>query len=866
MSRRVQRPPNPAAYLARLAFLTPIMSQATAAPAASPAPSMGATRTALAASLWRAPLVPLALAFTAGILADRYLHLWLENSLWMGLAFLSAWAIMRHGRSPGLALVYLWASVACSGAAYHHWYRDGVAEDDIGHFAGAEPRVVRLRGEITSEPVVVRQPPQTPLQGYPRGDFTTLTLRVTELAQKKQWQPVSGNARLTYSGTKHSGSIGSRVEVAGQMILPAGPANPGEFDYAAYLRDQRIGVLVMVRKTAEGFVVLEPGSPWSVGNLLARVRAWANQVLKETLPADQAGLASALLLGDSSALDQEEWDKYLKTGVIHALAISGQHLAVLAVFAWLVLRLVGVRRRNGAIAVALFLLGYALLTGGRPPVMRSAWMVLAVCGGLCLLRPVSPANCFALAWLLVAFSSPTDIFTAGCLLSFLAVAVLFWGTSAWQRTERDPLEELIDQSRPLWLRGLRWLFGLVALAYLVNLAIWLAVTPLVAARFNLVSLVAVVIGPPVVLLTSLALLTGFLLLLLAPLWPLTAIFAFLTRWVLAGCTWLVDVGINLPAAYHYVPDVPTWWLWLFYAGLLTWLTVPPVRRLGPWALGIGLAWYAVWLAGDWLPTRSRTDFHCTFLAVGHGGCTVLETPDGRTLVYDTGAMAGPDVTRRHIAPFLWSRGVRRIDEVILSHADLDHFNGLLALLDRFAVSQITLTPTFEKRPTKAVELTLQTLKRRGVPQRVVKTGDFLYAGEVSIAVLHPPTAGPPGEENVRSLVLLVRHGEHRLLLTGDLEGLGLTQVLPTLTPVDVLMAPHHGSPSSEPGKLADRTKPKVVVSCQGKSFGSDDTGKTYEKSGAVFLATWPHGAVTFRSGPGGLWVETFVTRKAFKVR
>src|SRR2546429_6964842 len=170
---------------------------------------------------------------------------------------------------------------------------------------------------------------------------------------------------------------------------------------------------------------------------------------------------------------------------------------------------------------------------------------------------------------------------------------------------------------------------------------------------------------------------------------------------------------------------------------------PARRRWTPVAaaswLGIVLLLGAARLPSD--------ELRCTFLAVGHGGCTVLETPDGRTLLYDAGALAGPDVTRRQIAPFLWHRGVRRVDEVLLSHADLDHFNGLPGLLERFAVGQVTWTPTFADKSTPGVKVVLAELERRGVRTRVVRAGDRLTAGDGAIDVLHPPAAGPGGVED-----------------------------------------------------------------------------------------------------------------------
>jgi competence protein ComEC len=279
----------------------------------------------------------------------------------------------------------------------------------------------------------------------------------------------------------------------------------------------------------------------------------------------------------------------------------------------------------------------------------------------------------------------------------------------------------------------------------------------------------------------------------------------------------------------------------------------------------GLAWLSVGLLSGSSRPGSQ-ELRCTFLAVGHGGCTVIETEDGRTLIYDAGALGGPDVTRRQIAPFLWERGIRRIDEVLLSHADLDHFNGLPALLDRFPVGQVTCTPTFANKTTAGVQQTLATLQRRGIPVRIVQAGDRLSAGMLEMDVLHPPAVGPDGNENARSLVLLLRHAGHALLLTGDLEGPGLERVLALpKTDVDVLMAPHHGSRAANKPEVADWARPRVVVSCQGPPRSPAQKSEPYTAAGAHFLGTWPHGAVTIRSDRSGLVVETFQTGQRFTI-
>lgn len=833
---------------------------------ATPAIGQEPAGTALV-NLWRAPLVPVALAATAGIVLDRYGSVPLPFSLIVVLACLAAWVSTRWGRSPELAIAYLLGAVAALGAAYHHWYGEGYAPDDIRQLAQEEPRPARLRGVLIEEPVILYQGAADPLRSMPRAEPTLAILQATAYQTEDAWLPVSGRVRLIVEGRLADVHASDELELVGRLALPhQGADNPGEPDPSALLRDQRIGAVFWVRKSTDAVTRLRDSWPRSLTGWLGVVRGWGQRQLAEALPPEQSGLAMALLLGEGAPVSAAEWDKYKRTGVVHLLVVSGQQLVVLAAFLGWTLWLMGLRRRQAALAITLFLLAYALLTGGRPPQMRSAVTICTATLGLILGRTALPANSFALAWLVVAALNPTDMFTAGCQLSFLTVAMLYWGAGRWFTPREDDLDRLVNESRPLVVRLLRWVGRQIVTAYLVTLILWLVVAPLVASHYHMVSPIGVLLGPPMTFLMSIALIAGFLLLLSAAVLPfLVPLFAWVTSWSLAGCDSLVTLCDGWPGAYFYVGDLPSWWLWLFYPGLLATLTLQTLRPRWRWALAAGVGWFCVGLLGG--STRpSSTEFRCTFLAVGHGGCTVLETSDGRTLIYDAGAMTGPELTARHVAPYLWSRGVRRIDEVFLSHADLDHFNGLPALLERFAVGQVSCTPTFTSRDSAAVKLTMATLERSQVPLRIVQAGDRLRAGEVELEVLHPPATGPAGRENFRSLVLLIRHAGHRILLTGDLEGPGLDQVLAhPLQPLDVLMAPHHGSKTANTVNLADWARARVVVSCEGLPRGPQRAQEPYSQRGSIFLGTWPHGAITVRSSEAGLWVETFRTGQRFQV-
>lgn len=836
--------------MSNVATLPPVITHG----AASPAPAKHPPRAI------PTPLLPVAIAVTAGIVLDRTVQpsLLLTAMGFAGaaLAWLSGW----RRRSPS-SIVWLWLMAACLGGAWHrvsHW----PAPNDISRFADEHGQLVRVRGVIWTDP---ETPPANaqPLYSNPSPAHTSLLLRVDHLAHGPDWQPVQGYLRVSVGGRLRGSVVGDEVELLGTLEAIPPPSNPGEADWQTYFADQAVRARLHL-KTPDAATLRRRGSFWMVDAWLARLRGWGAEALRSHLDERRGGVAVALVLGDQSALAPQQFEGYLRTGVFHVLAVSGQHLVILCAGLELVLRLLAVSRRSSAILLIVFVWLYALLTGAHPPVMRAAVIMTVWCGGWLVRRPVEPVNTWALAWLVIALGNPSDLFQTGCQLSFLAVLVLMTVVRpiyGWRSASNDdPVAKLLRDARPRWRNALVGVGNWFLWGLLTSLIVWLASGPLLAARFHLVSPVAIPLSPIMIPLTAVALLAGFLCLVLTPL-GLGGLAAWFINISLAACEGSVWLGERIPAGFWYVGDIQEWWLGIFYLFLLAALLSPPLKRRWLSALVAGLAWLAVGLALH-LPQAAAGELRCTFLAVGHGGCAVLETPDGRVLLYDTGSIGGPEVTARQIAPYLWSRGITRIDEVFLSHADLDHFNGLPALLDRFRVAQVSRTPTFAIKPTPGVKLVADLLTDRGIPTRELTKDQRLRSGKVAITILHPPADFRDGNENARSMVLLIEYAGRTLLLTGDLEQPGLGRAISRPAPrIDVMLAPHHGSPASNIDLFARWARPALVISSEGHERGRRPD--PYAAYGGIVWRTVNEGAVTVIMSAKGVRAETFRTRKAW---
>jgi competence protein ComEC len=793
------------------------------------------------------PLVIVLAAVCLGIVVDR---MWpLPLSAWWAVATgaMLSWYVARRLARPAIAAVLLCMAISATAASWHHcrWYL--FAEDEFSNFSTSQAQPVCIEAIAMGSPKNWLPPPYDPMRAIPANESSQLNIKVVRIRDGENWKRASGVARVSVQS--HLGGInyGDRLRIFAKFSDIAGSLNPGEFDYAIHGRADRCGSRLRT-SFKECVSVMSTGKSWSPWRIVNRVRDHGKRVLRRHVGDDHAGLAAAVLLGAKERLEPDQTDAFIRTGTIHLLAISGLHVGILAGAMLFVVRRLPIPRGWGLAAVAGSTVFYMVLTDARPPVIRATILVLMACGALWLGRRAISFNSLAAAALVVLLLNPADLFRVGAQLSFLAVAGLMWFAPGWiySSKDRDPLARLVEETRG-WLTRLLWATGRSARHLtLVTATIWLLVLPLVMARFNLLTPIALVLNTLLWIPMAFGLMSGFATLVFGTLCPpLGEVFGVICRSNLGLLQSSVSFAQDIPGSHYWVPGPPDWWLLGFYGTLALMATVPRIRPPRRWCLALLAAWIAVGFtaaAGRGHPER----LDCTFLSMGHGCATVLETPSGKTLLYDAGRLAAPYAACRSISSHLWSRGTTHIDAVVLSHADTDHYNALPELLERFSVGVVYVSSTMFDEKSPALLALHEATLRHGVPLRVIQAGDLLDCGdECRVEVLHPGEQGVFGGDNANSIVLMVECFGQGILLPGDLDSPGLDDILAE-EPRDchVLLAPHHGSRRSNPPGMAAWATPEIVIVSGSRRWDPALVEQAYRTSGSRVLHTAETGAIT----------------------
>jgi competence protein ComEC len=627
--------------------------------------------------------------------------------------------------------------------------------------------------------------------------------------------------------------IGRRYELEVRVITPVERLNPGSRKTTPYAS------LVAVRREGERL--------GSIPVYFNRMRDRLNRFMRGSFEPDSAAVLMAVTTGQRSYLSNGLRDAFASTGLAHLLSISGTHFAFFFVLLFglfrLVIKYLPMRLLEGitvyltpsqaSAALSLpFMLLYLGISGASIPSVRAFVMISLFLFGLLVQRGGHWLNFLLLAALALVLWEPEVLLNVSFQLSF--VAVLFIGLG---------LKEGRSRPRAIKAEGgrdtrLKRLLRPLLKTFVITLYASVGVGPLVAYYFHYASTVSpasnLIITPLVgFLLVPLSLTGSFLYLLTGGyfLEPLVARVAGLT-------VHLVKAFASVPWCSVRVPLFPVVLVVFFYAGfVLFWV----FRKKYILALSfLPMLIYAL------VALCSHRPLSVTFLDAGRADASVIELPDGKVMVIDTGWSG------REVARYLELRGYATIDALVLSHAHPDHSGGTGYLMEQFYVRELWDNGRL---------VYPGGFLKEGITHRSLSRGDVLGGKDYRIQVLHPYNGfytayGDRDDEmNNDSLVLRLTGGGGAFLFAGDIKEEAeedLSHLAGRLRS-DVLKVPHHGLRGSVHEGFLRAVSPEVAVLT---SWQMDEETERCLNGARIFL-TGSDGAVKIEAGPQGLAVKTY---------
>jgi competence protein ComEC len=619
---------------------------------------------------------------------------------------------------------------------------------------GEEPRPVSVRGFVASEPKIAAT------------GSASFLLQADSIEIDGVTRPC--HAKF-FARWRQAVEFGDEVKLFGTAERVGEPRNPGEFDLRSYLARQDVQRELIVRYPENGAILRHAG-----GNLILRAaqksRGWMQAVLSRDLEnsPDVTASITGMVLGLRHQTPEDIEEPFQQTGTLHLFAVAGLHVGIVARLLWIVATVVRLPRRWATALIIPALLFYAAVTGLHTSSVRAAAMSAVLLAGFFVERKVLALNSLAAAATLILCWNTNELFSVGFQLSFSVVAaIVLLAEPIYQLLRRcfppDPFlpRSLFGARRRVIGRSVTWL----ARASSVSFAAWIGSLPLMLWYYYLVTPISLLANLVVVPIAFFVLAVGLMSMVAAPFstW-LSVVFNnanwFLTKTILGA----VHLFAQIPGGYSYV-EHPHW-------------------------------------PGD-------ACMEITALDLKSGGALHIRTPNSDWL-FDTGSLRDYG---RVVRQYLRSRGVNRLDGLVLTHGDAAHIGGVSATLLEFHPRKLVDTATPDRSPTH--RKLIAELTRNGDPRKLCAAGDeFDLSRDVRARILFPPRGLGGGKADDQALVIeLAVAGKPKVLLISD-SGVATEEFLLKTYPglhSDIVVKGQHHSGISGSDPFLDSVQPQAIV-------------------------------------------------------
>lgn len=565
------------------------------------------------------------------------------------------------------------------------------------------------------------------------------------------------------------------------------------------------------------------------------------RIIDKYVDSKSSPIMKGVLLGDTASIEEEDFELYKKSGIVHIFAVSGYNILLIYYILSMMLSFLKKHPYLKTFIIIGVLGFYTVMTGASSSIIRAFVMADVLLIGKVINRKSDHLTSLAFAALIILTVNPFELLNIGFQLSFISVLCIILLLPKLSKIKL-PINEKIKN------------------LFMVPLSVQIGIMPILILNFNNLSTLSIIINALIIPLFSIFTILGIFLCFVNLISVSLASFTgVVVNFLGNAIKSIINVLGAIPYSNLNLISLNFLEILLYYAAIILAFKLINIRekhkKLIVYALSV-LFLYSV------IVEIYPSPLKIYFIDVGQGDSILICTPDKKNILIDGGGRPKTlspniDIGNDVLKPYLLKRRIDKIDVMISTHSDDDHLAGLIPIMQNFDVNMFIKSSFCSQDNYKSIYED-NTLRPEDIID--ISKGDIIEVGKfVKLYVINPGEKYQ--DENDSSIVVKLVYKDFSMLLTGDISSNVEKNMSKDALVSDILKVPHHGSSYSLDLDFLDSVHPLAAVICVGKNNFGHPSGSVIdaiEERKIELFRTDINGEIVITTRGKGFWVETAI--------